>query len=434
MLLSATAFVLAWAILNPDLHFTVVYFAVLFVLEAWLMFWAIRKNYRKVSEFLFSVKYGDVPVLPEDQRMDRSQKELFSILADIANLYSKAKFDKESERQYFLNTVKHVNVGLISFDEMGRVDMVNDAFKRMFGMGEIQEIKKLNEILPGLELIVNELKPGKSKLLKIVLNNELMQIVMNASLFSLQNKKVRLVSFQDIKSELQQEEIETWQKLISILRHEIMNSIGPITSLSKTLKENFEEHQQAHPAGENEFFDNAMIGLSAIEKRSAGLMGFVETYRTLSKIPKPEFQEISPCDLLQMIGNLMEQEMQENAIALSIDCKAGDLKINADEKLLTQVVINVLKNAMQAMEDIGSAKISVVVDQNESGTTIIKVSDNGPGIREDILDKIFIPFFTTKKDGSGIGLSLSRQIMQLHGGSISIRSKEGEGTVVELRV
>jgi len=434
LLFAATAFVLAWAILNPGLHFTVVYFAILLVLEGWLLFWAIRKNNRKVREFLLSVKYGDESVLPDDKKLDRSQKELYSILSDIARLYGKVKFDKESEHHYFLSTVKHVNIGLISFDENGKVDMVNDAFKRLFGIEEIRTTQKLDKIVPGLEHLVNDLKPGKSRLLKVVLNNELMQISMNASVFILQGKKVKLVSFQDIKSELQQEEIETWQKLIGILRHEIMNSIGPITSLSKTLKENFEEYQQEHPMEQGDFFDNTNIGLSAIEKRSAGLMGFVETYRTLSKIPKPEFQQVSICDLMHMIGSLMEKEIQGNSIQLNIDCKTEDLKISIDEKLFSQVLINVLKNAIQALNGAGVGKISIVVDQLEGDAILISIGDTGPGVPEEILDKIFLPFFTTKKDGSGIGLSISRQIMQMHGGSISIRSKEGEGAAVELRV
>jgi len=431
LLLSVSAFVLAWAILNPGLHFTVVYFAILLFLEGWLLFWVIRKNNRKVREFLLSVKYGDVPVLPEPKKLDHSQKELYSILLDIAKLYGKVKFDKESEHQYFLNTVKHVNIGLISFDEKGRVDMVNDAFKRLLGIDEIRTSEKLNEVMPGLEQMVNELKPGKPKLLKVVLKNELMQVSMNASLFSLQNKNVRLVSFQDIKSELQQEEIVTWQKLISILRHEIMNSIGPITSLSKTLKENFEEYQQENPNEQNDFLNNTRIGLSAIEKRSSGLMAFVETYRTLSKLPQPEFLEIDLCDLLQMIENLMEEEVKKKGIKLHINCKVEDLRINADEKLFSQVVINVLKNAIEAME-CEDGEISIILYKMENGSIKIIINDNGPGIPESILDKIFLPFFTTKKDGSGIGLSISRQIMQMHGGSISIRSKEGEGTVVEL--
>ncbi len=431
--LAASALFIGWALQNPHLQFTIIYFSIIFLLQIWVLIFTIRRNTRKIKEFLLSIKYGDTPAIPNPGKLNRSQQELFEILLDISKKFGDVKSDKETEHQFFLNTVRHVNVGLLAFDETGNVKLANHAAKKLLCVNEIRSAKKLNNVSPGLGNLLMELRPGKPVLKKITIKNEMLQLSVNTSLFNTKNEKLRLVSLQDIKSELQQEEIYTWQKLISILRHEIMNSIGPIVSLSKTLLENFEEFRQQNPDIGNAFFENSSIGLSAIKKRSTGLMHFVDAYRTLSKIPKPVFEEVNVKDVLNLVGSLMADNLDKNAVKFSISCRDAQLSITADEKMVSQVLINLVNNAIQALQEKEDRIIEAIAYAEDNGCAKIMVRDNGAGISNDILEKIFIPFFTTKKEGSGIGLSLSRQIMQLHGGSVSVQSKIGEGTTVVLK-
>ena len=429
----AIAIVLGWSIVNPNLHFTIIYVGVIIVGQTWMLISTIRRNNRKIMEFLQSVKYGDTPKIPEGQSQDKAQRELYQILREIAGKYGEVKSDKEADYQFFMNTIRHVNVGLIAFDEAGVVKLFNDAASYLLGLDEIRVIKKLNIVKPGLEDLLLDLKPGKPLLLKVKTGNELKHLSVNASLIRTKGDRLMLISLQDIRSELQQEEIETWQKLISILRHEIMNSIGPINSLSKTLKENLGEYRESASGQGADFIDNTQTGLAAIEKRSSGLMQFVESYRTLSRIPKPVFSEINVHEFLSQVKSLVEDDIVKKGILFSLVCDNDERMLIADEKLLTQVVINLIKNAVEAMDYTLKKRIVLRAEGVLDGGVEIAVIDSGPGIPDDVADKIFIPFFTTKKGGSGIGLSLSRQIIQLHNANISIRSESGEGTVVTLR-
>jgi len=429
----AMAVLFSWSIINPNLNFTVIYVGVIIAGQTWLLISTFRKNNRKIMEFLQSVKYGDTPKVPEGKNLDRAQRELYLILEEIAGKYGEVKSDKETDYQFFMNTIRHVNVGLIAFGETGTVKLFNDAAKYLLGLDEMRNIQKINKVKPGFEGVVRGLKPGKPLLVKIKTGNDLKHLSVNASLIRTRGDALKLISLQDIRSELQQEEIETWQKLISILRHEIMNSIGPINSLSNTLMESFKEYREQQVENDQDFLDSASLGLSAIEKRSSGLMRFVDSYRTLSKIPKPVFAEIRVGELLNTIKSLMLDDLQKENICLIIQCPDQNLVLHADEKLITPVLINVVKNAAQAMEYTLQKRIELDAKGIENGSVCISIEDNGPGIPAEMIDNIFIPFFTTKKNGSGIGLSLSRQIMQLHNAGISVQSQTGPGTVVSLR-
>lgn len=430
VLIGLVALVLGWTILNPHMQFSVVYFAVIFVLQLVLLIFTIRRNNRKIHEFLVSLTYDDTPAIPA--KTDRSLRDLYEVLMEISKKYSDARSAREAGHQLFLHSVKHVNVGLLICDENGKVELANEALNRLLQVENLRTLEALYRKYPSLEGLFTELKPSRPVLIRLVVDDRLVRLSVQLSLFNMQQKRLRLILFQDINSELQQEEIETWQKLISILRHEIMNSMGPITSLSKTLKENFAEFAAANPGTGTEFVENTRVGLAAIEKRSAGLMRFVETYRKLSKIPKPEFETLQVCDLLFMVKSLLADELEKSGVEFRIHCTDRDISISADEKLISQVLINLVRNAMQASAD---AEIRLIETEilHPDGRVIIRVRDHGEGIAPDQLDKVFIPFFTTRSGGSGIGLSLSRQIMQLHGGSIGIQSAQGEGTVVEVR-
>jgi len=309
---------------------------------------------------------------------------------------------------------------------------MNEAAEKLLKVNTVKHISQLDEILEPSGFSFTELDPGKPKLIKLKREDEALQLSLHATTFFIKDHRIILVSIQDIRNEIQQEEIEIWQKLIRVLTHEIMNSAGPITSLSATLTDTFKEDVKPHKIGEK-LYDQVLIGLQAIQKRSRGLAKFVETYRNLTKLPKPVFTTVNASELLKHLKALMQDEIEKQDIALYFEVSQGDMQLNIDEKMFTQVLINLVRNAMEALIGFPDKSIRISIREPENKRVALTVEDNGKGISDEVLERVFVPFFTTREDGSGIGLSLSRQIISLHGGSMNIRSKEGEGTTVEIK-
>jgi two-component system nitrogen regulation sensor histidine kinase NtrY len=245
---------------------------------------------------------------------------------------------------------------------------------------------------------------------------------------------ITIASIKNIQTVLENQEIESWQKLIRVLTHEIMNSITPISSLTSTVDGLLMSYIDEQNIEEEEAEDLIDIrsAIHTIRKRSDGLIHFVDTYRNLTKIPTPNFKQALVCSLLENVRLLFKEECKNKKIDFKIEVNPENIVINADVQLIEQVIINLVKNSIQALEGVKSPKISIKASYNQRSRPTIQVSDNGKGIIKEVLDKIFIPFFTTKTSGSGIGLSLSRQILRLHNGSISARSVPNKETTFTL--
>jgi signal transduction histidine kinase len=315
------------------------------------------------------------------------------------------------------------------------VDVFNNAVKRLLQIATLRKIENLKEISADLPDKLMQMKAGEKILLKLFIKDELVQLSIHATEFRMRGEEYVLVSFQDIHPELEQKEIESWQKLIRVLTHEIMNSITPISSLASTVSSMLNEYKSSNPkitADEKEGLEDILHAISTIESRSKGLLNFVEIYRNLTRIPKPNFRYFSVSELFDRSLELLQPKISEYNILIKIKIFPQDLKILADPDLIDQVVINLLLNAVDAIKEVPDPQITIVASTNLNNRTTIEFADNGKGIKQDILDKIFMPFFTSKKTGSGIGLSLSRQIMQMHKGSISVRSKPDEGALFTL--
>ena len=235
--------------------------------------------------------------------------------------------------------------------------------------------------------------------------------------FATQSKKQRLISLKNIHSVLERNEMEAWQKLIRVLTHEIMNSITPIISLSETLS----ERGIPESLGEKEY-SIMLQAMQTIHRRSKGLLGFVENYRRLTRIPTPVRTKVSVAELFTDLKKLFPEE------EFQFEVPSPELKLNVDRTQIEQILINLLKNAREACSRKSDKKIQVKARKLSAGNTTLTISDNGEGILPDVLDKIFVPFFTTKTSGSGIGLSLCKQIMTLHEGSINVKSEVGKGS------
>jgi signal transduction histidine kinase len=277
-----------------------------------------------------------------------------------------------------------------------------------------------------------ETDPGKSSLYRQASD---FQLTIQATELRIRGNEVKLITLQNIQTELQKQELEAWQNLTRVLRHEIMNSITPISSLTSTLREildyDLTKKEDVYEL-KNEAADDLREGLNTIESRSKGLIKFIDAYREYTSLPQPKLKAILLRYLIDRVAQLMKNEFRKTNIEFVATCESEYLTIQADEEMIEQVLINLIKNAIEALGTIPNGKIELIGRYAEN-RIVIEVVDNGPGIIKEALNKIFVPFFTTKKSGSGIGLSLSRQIMQMHNGTLTVESEPDKRTVFSLR-
>jgi len=431
MIIAFTGLCMVWSLTMENLVIARFTFSALWLLSIGYLIYYVNSTNRALKAFLESLRYLDSVRMRKGK--GRSFEELDRLYNEITGIIRKVEIEREADRQYFRYLVDHVGVGLLAFNETGDVEIMNEAAKKLLKMKSIKQVSELGSLSPTLPAMISALKPGYQKLIKLTIGNETVVFTMKVAEFRLLNRKVRVVSIQNIKNELEEEELEAWQKLIRVLTHEIMNSITPVNSLTNTIIRLFETDGKPKRPEELDttILGNALEALHSIEKRNKGLIGFVQSYRSLTRIHKPSFTQFSIGSLLQRISQLNRYDMEAGGIQLSLAVKGDDLNITADEKLVEQILINLMNNAVYALSGTPVPEIRLIAGK-EREEIVIEVYDNGTGIPEEVIGNIFVPFFTTKGDGTGIGLSLSRQIMRLHSGSISVRSKPGD-TVFTLR-
>ena len=399
----------------------ILFFLVIAIIE---FIWYVDKTNRDFTSFLLSLLQDDFTTTFSEKGKGKSFKNLYGSLNRITKKFEQISSAKEVQHLYLEALVEHLRVGIISFDKSGKIHLMNQAIQKMFNRPQMAFLNNLNSIDEQLPQLLMEIKPKENRLLKIKVKGELLHLSIHASEFLLDKEFYKLISIQNIKNELDANELDAWQKLIRVLTHEIMNSVTPITSLSGTLRqivENSPHNEQT--------IEKVTQGLEAIELRSKGLQNFTDAYRKLTRIPTPNYASLNLKNLFKRIMILVEN--QSTGIEIKLDI-VDNIKIMGDQDLLEQVFINLVKNAIEALEDRNSAVLNVKVWQDDQ--THISISDNGSGIDEDKIDKIFIPFFTTKKEGSGIGLALSRQIIRKHNGNISVTSVPDEGTTFTVSI
>lgn len=385
----------------------------------------VERTNRKLTVFLESIRHSDFVSTFSDKGLGRSFDELNTAFNEVINEFKKARAAKEEHYNYLQTVVQHVSISIIVFRKDGKVDMVNNAFKRIFRLPNLRYIHELEKIDKNLSEMLQHIKAGDSSLIKVFNENELLQLSVHATEFRMRGEDFVLVSLQNIHSELEAKEMDSWQKLIRVLTHEIMNSITPIVSLSSTVKELLidEEKTRLKDDIDADDVESAQSALNTIERRSQGLLNFVQIYRNLTRIPKPNFRYFPIQELFDRVENLLLPKIQERHIDCTCKVVPPGLMLTADPDLIEQVLINLVINAIHAVQDVKEPKIRIVATLSANNRISVVVADNGYGIKPDNIEKIFVPFFTSKKEGSGIGLSLSREIMRLHKGSIAVRSK-----------
>lgn len=406
-----------------------IYFLIFLVMAVIEFIWYVDRTNRDFAAFLLALLQNDFTTTFSETARGKSFNELHGAFNQITKKFKTISSEKEVQHIYLEALVQHVKVGILSYDEQEKVHLMNNALKNLLQKPQLLHLKGLENTDKNLVQAVRTIIPGENKLVKIKIDNNLLQLSLHASEFKLQEKYYKLVSFQDIKNELDANEMDAWQKLIRVLTHEIMNSVTPITSLSNTLYQIVEKEKEKGPLGQ-ETINKVMVGLDAVKTRSAGLQSFTEAYRNLTKVPPPRFADVNVKAALDRLETLLKPHLSE--IDFQISYTRPEIKVIADPELLDQVLINIIKNAIEALEETTHPHLHVLIEEKEKVRIII--SDNGPGIDEDKIDQIFIPFFTTKKTGSGIGLALSKQILRVHNGTINVESEKGKGTsfIIEL--
>lgn len=408
--------------------------AVIIVLQLLELYRFTSQTNRKLTRFLESVKYSDfISGFTTDHRLGRSFRDLNVAFNEVLEAFRKTRSEKEEHWQYLNTVVQQVRTGIFSYDVDGSIQLINQNAKKYLGVtSTLKNISELKERNPNLYEVIEATTPGKSNLYK---EGTELQLTIQMTEMRIRGNAVKLITMQNIQTELQKQELEAWQNLTRVLRHEIMNSITPISSLTSTLREILDYDLVKKENGyelKDEGAEDLREGLDTIESRSKGLIRFIDAYREYTSLPQPKIKTVRVMELIDRVGQFMKTQLKKTTIDFTYTCESEYLTVQADEEMIEQVLINLVKNAMESLGNRDKGKITLIGGAREHHV-FIEVTDDGPGIIKEALVKIFVPFFTTKKAGSGIGLSLSRQIMQMHNGTLTVESEPDVRTVFSLK-
>ncbi len=414
----------AWCIVN-GYRLRSVYIATGVAVLLIELIWYLERFNRDVKNFMTGLLQRDFTTRYQSMGQGNNFDELYEMLNRISDVFKKISTEKEIQHRYLEVLVEHLRIGIISIDADEKIHLANQALKDLLQKNIITHLHSFQALDPSFIATLREIRTGETRLIKLKVNNELLQLSIHASEFKLEEKYYKLISMQNIRNELDIREMEAWQKLIRVLSHEIMNSVAPIISLSSTLHELVEQNNKQLISEDETLYTSLDKGLDAIKTRGEGLYNFTQTYRKLTGVPQLSLKEVNLKDIISRVEILMRSKLSEGNVHLAIS--SVDVQLTADPELMEHVLINLIINAIEAA-DKKQPFIRIHSSKNQKGNLLIHIEDNGSGMDESTMEKIFIPFFTTKKYGSGIGLALSKQILQLHHADIHLSSEPGKGT------
>ena len=386
-----------------------------------------NQSNRQIAFFFEAIRNEDSSLKFPTSIKQKSLRHLYQSLNSLNESINEIKLHNEYLEKYYQTFIQHAATGLMAVNQANEVEIMNDKAFEYAGIPSFTPLHLIPMRNPELFNVLASIEPGETLTFKRFTSDAQINLLIRSKEIRYGGKASKLISLQDIRNELDEKELDSWQKLIRVLTHEIMNSIAPIVSLTGTLRKFFvEDGSPVDPAKvDEETIENVIQGLDTIEERGNGLVNFVNSYRKLTRIPKPEFVPFNMQEWLYHIKLLLQEQLQQRGINLELKIEPKVKELTGDKRLLTQVMINILNNAMDALEEIPeNRKIRISVDSSRQNRLLIRVANNGPVIPAETVEKIFIPFFTTKEQGSGIGLSLSRQILRLHRGFIHAESNE----------
>jgi len=416
MFLVASISLLAWTVFVTDHYAVPAVIAIVVLLQVISLLHYVESHVDTLEEFFAAVNYEDFTRRFVEDDVDVELKGAFN---RIIQKFQNARAERDVQAGYLETVVRHVPVPFIAVRSDGSLSLVNNPARRLTGLPGLQHIDQLAELDPLFPTLMRDIEPGQQQLLQTKLREVPVELRISVSEIRMAGDVERLYSIENLSGELTAREASAWRNLIRVLTHEIMNTLTPVTSLAQTA---------TTMLGNPEATDDIREAVTTIARRSEGLMKFVARYRELLKVPQPDIGTVSVADALRGVSTLLGDELR--TLNVTIDVVPPSLEVQADLQLLDQVLLNLARNAIDAMQEVESPQLNLS-GRLDYGRVIIRVADNGCGIADEAIEQIFVPFFTTKREGSGIGLSLSRQIMTAHGGDIVVESNP-EGTTVSL--
>lgn len=423
LLLVMTIFCFSYFLIKKQFDFSA-YLGIIIVFQVIGLIKFLNATNRKMSFFFNAVENDDSSIHFPVYIKDKSLQELHKSLNRVNHLIQKVKIENKTQEKYYHTILEQATIGILTLNEKGHIVLANKAAKDLLNYESLTHIQQLKRIDEKLFLLISQLKPFDQKLIELFNEREIKKLTIKATPIKIDNQNLLLVIIQNISNELNDNEVDSWVKLFRVLTHEIMNAIAPITSISETLSDFYKTEKGLISPSEikEEDIVDVVKGLDIIQTQGKDLTNFVESYRTLTKIPSPKKDIIKVTLLFEKIRILVSQERGFSQTKFLINVIPENLEIFADEKQIIQVLVNLVKNSLESLNQNPNGIIKLSGIKNNLGKPSLLVIDNGGGIPPNLLDKIFIPFFTTKEEGTGIGLSLSKHIMRLHGGNLHVNS------------
>ncbi|MEM9649214.1 MAG: ATP-binding protein [Bacteroidota bacterium] len=421
----ALSFVKEW-------YFTFGLMVILMVSQVYALITFINRTNRKIAYFFDAIKNEDFTLRFPERVTIKSFKELNQSLNRVNGLIQEVHLQLQIREQYYQEILRQASIGILSFNEKGHILFSNPTMENLLNYTPLNHIKQLAQVDENLYQVFQSFKPFERRLFQLSTEREQIQLAMKSTPLVLDGQSLLLVVAQDIDEELDEKETQSWVRLIRVLTHEIMNTITPIASISDSIIKYYRTNDEmvALEDLDETQIKNTLKGLEVIKDQGNNLMDFVQSYRSLLSVPDPNKAIVAGKALLEKIEVLMATKLEKST--LEISCEPSDLEFFIDEKQISQVLINLCKNGLQSVKQMENGKVLLKAGIEKESVKYIEIIDNGPGIPEDLIDEVFVPFFTTKSEGTGIGLSLSKRVMQLHGGSLKVRSIPNRETVFRL--
>lgn len=423
--IAASAFLLAFLFFKE--HYLIFgIFCALFIWQSYSLIRYVNQTNRKIAYFFDAIKNEDFTLRFPEKLSVKSLEELNHSLNTLNSMIQGMHLKKQAQEQYYQEILRQADIGIFTINSKGHILYANPTVQKLLNYRPLNHVKQLKQIDPILYGLFESLEPFQSTLYSLGNERGKKELTLKCTPITIEGQKLLLVIVHDIQNELDDKQTDSWAKLIRVLTHEIMNTITPITSISESILKYFKKGNEL--ANAEEFGEiqikNTAKGLEVIKEQGNDLMSFVQSYRTFLSVPEPDRELIPAKKILEKVRLLLQEYTSIHNISLEVIYEPENLELYIDEKQLTQILLNLGKNAQQALEGQDDGCIIIQAGMAEQGKKFITVTDNGPGISPELLDEVFVPFFTTKKTGTGIGLSLSKQIMRLHGGSIRVISNE----------
>jgi len=396
----------------------------------------VNTSNREIGRLLTAIEYEDLTQTFSDRGLGGTFRELARGLSGVVDKLRATRKEREEQAHYLRTLVEHIPVTLISVEEGGRVGVLNSAARRLLGGGRYERLADLAPFGEEFARTLGDLGPGRTVLVRMERRGVVQQLKAASAQVLVAGVPRRILSLQNIESELSANELAAWQALIRVLTHEMMNSLTPVSSLAGTahaLVEDLRTRLADQPELKAEA-DDAGEALDAVARRSAGLLHFVQSYRRLTKNLVPNIERVPVRRVFSRLHRLLEADLKERGVTLAETVDPETLEVSVDAELLDQALINLVRNAADALKGRPDARVTLAARLDEGGGVALSVVDNGPGIDPAARDKIFVPFFTTKRSGTGVGLSLTRQIVQVHGGSIDVGDTPGGGATFTMHL